>query len=266
MKREFCRKLTFVVSCSILVFSILGVMLVFATASEGNHKHVTVNGKDYEYFADIKEGYKSLRAGTYIGLTKGSPQAGLMAALPRVYDSNGYLYASAKEWEYSGPKTVGMNVPIFAEHNGSYYSHGKVNIYNGNGYNTYYTYKSPIMTLRDGRKPLSLYITTEHIDDSGYEVNSNGETYGSGSKEAILGVAPDLIKARGVDGTLGYVRSEDIEPEAAENPEEAVKMMERQKSDDVKIVPLYKVDGKTIIGEFKLETISEKDIIKIEEK
>ena len=266
MKREFCRKLTFVVSCSILVFSILGVMLVFATASEGNHKHVTVNGKDYEYFADIKEGYKSLRAGTYIGLTKVVLKLGLWLHFLGYMIQMVIYMLQRKNGNIVAQKTVGMNVPIFAEHNGSYYSHGKVKIYNGNGYNTYYTYKSPIMTLRDGRKPLSLYITTEHIDDSGYEVNSNGETYGSGSKEAILGVAPDLIKARGVDGTLGYVRSEDIEPEAAENPEEAVKMMERQKSDDVKIVPLYKVDGKTIIGEFKLETISEKDIIKIEEK
>jgi hypothetical protein len=52
---------------------------------------------------------------------------------------------------------------------------------------------------------------------------------------------------------LGYVRSEDIESEAAKNPEEAIKIIKSQKNNEAKTIPLYDVDGKTVIGEFKLQ-------------
>ncbi|ABR50166.1 hypothetical protein Amet_4084 [Alkaliphilus metalliredigens QYMF] len=280
MKRNFCKNLALATGSFVLAVGVLGGGIVFATASESNHKTATVNGKSYKYFADIQDGHKSLRAGTYVGLTSGSTQAGLMGALPRVYDSNDYLYSSAKEWRYSGERTVGMNVPTFAEHNGSYYSYGKVKLYNGNTYNTYYTYKSPIMTLEDGSKSTLSYtsMTPENnqvvnindastsLDNSEYKVNSNGETYGSGLQEATLGVAPDLIKARGSNGALGYVRSKDLEPEAANNPEEAIKKQkEKQKNKDTKKIPLYEVDGKTVIGEFVLESVNTEDIVETEE-
>lgn len=112
---------------------------------------------------------------------------------------------------------------------GQYYGQGYVAIYNGNGYNTYITNKSP-------------YVTLSEIE---YDVNENGEIYGSKYFLNAIGVEPDLISATGDDGTEGYIKRVDLEIDEASTLEEALAT-----NYNTRTVPLYTYDGKTIVGQF----------------
>ncbi|MDR1299310.1 MAG: hypothetical protein LBJ84_03560 [Oscillospiraceae bacterium] len=83
-----------------------------------------------------------------------------------------------------------------------------------------------------------------------YPVNANGMTYGSGSiayRPRNSGM-PDLIAAVGVDGvTKGYIKNSDLLP-MPKNPEEALEQNALMKEGFM--IPLYDVDGETVIGEF----------------
>ena len=86
-----------------------------------------------------------------------------------------------------------------------------------------------------------------------YPVNENGQTYGSALYSKSFEEEPDLISAYGIDNTPGYVLKEDLnsaEGGDVKSPEEAIKW-QKERSDITKI-PLYDVDGKTVIGEFEL--------------
>jgi len=91
--------------------------------------------------------------------------------------------------------------------------------------------------------------------DSIFPVNQNGETYGSLGDVNTPGKEPDLVSAKGEDGTEGYLKLEDMWGEQPNNPEEAVAYMKRQEEEKArghKFIPLYASDGKTVIGKFKV--------------
>ncbi|HZK83846.1 MAG TPA: hypothetical protein VFC58_04045 [Desulfosporosinus sp.] len=81
-------------------------------------------------------------------------------------------------------------------------------------------------------------------------VNQNGETYGSGANEQGL----DLMQAKGVDGTVGYIKTKDLNKDQPNNPQEAVDYMKKMENSAPINIPLYDVDGKTVIGKFKIDT------------
>lgn len=80
--------------------------------------------------------------------------------------------------------------------------------------------------------------------------NASGMTYGSGLDAVSPATEPDLIEAIGVDGTHGYVRATDVKPSAPTTPANA---LAKQTSAGARTVPLYAVDGKTVIGSFVLD-------------
>lgn len=94
-----------------------------------------------------------------------------------------------------------------------------------------------------------------------YPINENGQTYGTmnevGPKSPY---PPDLVAAKGIDGTEGYVYLKDLDGDQPKNPEEAVvymKNLEEQIQKAIKngeeclyYIPLYKADGETVIGSF----------------
>jgi len=88
-----------------------------------------------------------------------------------------------------------------------------------------------------------------------YPTNSNGQTYGSSSiptegfAPGTIVVLPDLIAAMGTNGKEGYVYQKDLDGELPNNPEEAVKYMKRKTPCKI---PLYDIDGVTVIGEFNI--------------
>jgi hypothetical protein len=79
--------------------------------------------------------------------------------------------------------------------------------------------------------------------------NASGEAYGSCIGVSPYEKEPDLVKAMGVDGTIGYVRQTETDGEMPKNPEEALAQQVKQ---TVRYVNLYESDGKTIIGKFKI--------------
>ncbi|MFS0728350.1 peptidase M56 BlaR1 [Paenibacillus sp. 1P07SE] len=83
-----------------------------------------------------------------------------------------------------------------------------------------------------------------------YPVNANGQTYGSAADAPSRDAEPDLIGAYGVDGTLGYVKKEDLNEELPKTPEEALAIQESKALAGEQSIPLYDVDGETVIGEF----------------
>ena len=94
-------------------------------------------------------------------------------------------------------------------------------------------------------------IRTNRIEEDApiYPVNEIGLTYGSGAKASSFETEPDLIEAMGKDGIIGYVYATDLRGPIPNSPAEALAIMEKR-SDQGRSIPLYKVDGKTVIGEF----------------
>lgn len=80
--------------------------------------------------------------------------------------------------------------------------------------------------------------------------NQNGQTYGSASDATSPESEPDLIKAIGLDGTEGYVLKTDFDGKKPRNPIEALE--QQRNAPESRTIPLYDVDGKTVIGQFKI--------------
>ena len=84
-----------------------------------------------------------------------------------------------------------------------------------------------------------------------YSVNGNGKTYGNGPYPAGEIQEPDLIRAHGVNGVEGYVKSSDMSPSFS-TPEEALAYQKEIEKVGYLSIPLYESDGKTVIGEFTM--------------
>src|SRR5690606_27044799 len=91
-------------------------------------------------------------------------------------------------------------------------------------------------------------LQLEIIAKNGYPKNENGQTCGPDLKDLIRGELgePDLILAVGENDTIGYVKKVDLERSQPKTPEEAVKLNDAPPRE----VPLYDVDGETVIGKF----------------
>lgn len=98
--------------------------------------------------------------------------------------------------------------------------------------------------------------------DKVYEIKENdyGQTYGSELSTEEYDDGPDLISVEMNNGEIGYVYRDDFYDNANQpnNPEEAVeymKIVEKniKKYGYYKSIPVYKEDGKTKIGTFKID-------------
>ncbi|WP_422661192.1 hypothetical protein ACK8P5_12190 [Paenibacillus sp. EC2-1] len=81
--------------------------------------------------------------------------------------------------------------------------------------------------------------------------NNNGQTYGSSADASSPEMEPELISAVGIDGTKGYVLKKDLDGERPKSPEEAIAIQNSRPPGGVDI-PLYDVDGETVIGVFQM--------------
>lgn len=84
-----------------------------------------------------------------------------------------------------------------------------------------------------------------------FSKNNNGQTYGSSADASSPETEPELISAVGIDGTKGYVLKKDLDGERPKSPEEAIAIQNSRPPGGVDI-PLYDVDGETVIGVFHL--------------
>ncbi|MGX1828718.1 hypothetical protein ACWIE6_10710 [Paenibacillus taichungensis] len=91
--------------------------------------------------------------------------------------------------------------------------------------------------------------TSPSEDQMEIKINDKGETYGSFvyHDETKL----DLVKAIGVDGTEGYIKTSDMNQDLPRTPEEAIQSMNEPKVD--KYINLYD-SNENVIGKFLLES------------
>jgi hypothetical protein len=95
-----------------------------------------------------------------------------------------------------------------------------------------------------------------------YKTNKDGLTYGSSMYSSSPESEPDLILAETLDGKEGYIYKEDLNYGQVDSPEKLLSLdKQNQKIWDnapagevvvAKYIPVYKLDGKTIIGEFPI--------------
>ena len=161
---------------------------------------------------------------------------GYVGALARLFSSSGAL-VSTTGWSFNTTTTsYYLTLKEFPTTSGYYYSKGQVAIYNGDTYNYIDCYATPNYSPLAPRQNNNISV----------QRNSSGEIYGSELFLNQINIQPDLILAQGVDGTIGYVKYEDLDDRVM-SPTEAIEKMEN--NSDI-IIPLYESNGKTIIGEF----------------
>lgn len=111
-------------------------------------------------------------------------------------------------------------------------------------------------------------ITSSSADDNGkisktidtirgyFKTNDNGETYGTYiDKSDGEYEEPDLMAVVGVNDVEGYVKKVDLydEENQPNNPEEAIAYMEEREKEGPRLIPVYEKDGKTVIGEYRID-------------
>jgi hypothetical protein len=220
---------------------ISNINMVFAGKSDEQTE--TVYSHKYSFFNASVSLANGARA--YVSVTNedgtGGVAAGYMGGNAKMYFSNGMISKSTG-MKYTQKYRVGeVWYTDFSTLPGNYYAKSEVEFYNGNGYDRFDVKKSPIATYPSSR---SSSFETDNLEISAYKVNENGETYGSELYAEVCGKSPDLIAALGADGTIGYVRNSDLNPEP-KTIEEALAL------NDITEIPLYSSDGDTIIGVFK---------------
>jgi hypothetical protein len=92
-------------------------------------------------------------------------------------------------------------------------------------------------------------INQSHTNPPNYPENENGKTYGSATDATSPETVPELISAIGVDGTKGYLLKKDYDGEQPKSPEEAI-AIQNSRPPGGRDIPLYDVDGETVIGMF----------------
>ncbi|MDF9409889.1 MAG: hypothetical protein A4E53_00788 [Pelotomaculum sp. PtaB.Bin104] len=80
--------------------------------------------------------------------------------------------------------------------------------------------------------------------------NQYGQTYGSSFYATSPETVPDLVAAVGMDDTKGYVKRTDLEQPFPKTPQEAIALNKQNLAHPTQEIPLYDVDGKTVIGKF----------------
>ena len=75
---------------------------------------------------------------------------------------------------------------------------------------------------------------------------SQQETYGPDMGNMMIIDEPDLILAQGENSIIGYAKKVELDGPKPKTPEEAVKL----NNSPPREVPLYDVDGETIIGTY----------------
>ncbi len=93
------------------------------------------------------------------------------------------------------------------------------------------------------------------IPNEEYEVNENGETFGSAQGALVStedGVVlnkdklPDLVEVVNREGLVGYCRAEELYPDPPSDPSE----VEEYNKEVSEPLNMYESDGETVIGQF----------------
>lgn len=161
----------------------------------------------------------------------------------------------AQDWYYNKDSAAGLETS--SQKNcgaGNYTATGQTAAYSFGEYKIYDITSTP--KLYGGASSLTITSSSTssestNIGDSSFPKNKNGETYGS-AENVASGSKPDLIKAVGVDGTLGYVRAKDLDTKMLENPEAAISKQRSLAKESYREIKLYDENGENEIGTFRI--------------
>lgn len=259
--RNIIRTIATVVSLVLLMVCIVVVVVLLTRTGndvEGNSYNETedglVNTAPSDYFTDADNdnlifiNYESLSYGSAKRAVSVEDLPDLLYA-GKVDNKNSYIYAT--ELLDALPKTPEEALDF------------QLLLKNGDEPDSFITYLNDGVTASGsigfcpGLLPES--VLRRYATPS-YPVNEFGQTYGSDSYADYLGMSPELVPCEGSDGTVGYCYLTDLHGEPAKNPEEAMAYMQRleerreemSKTGEiyVRVIPLYAIDGRTVIGEF----------------
>ncbi|QTH41063.1 hypothetical protein J4772_26420 [Cohnella sp. LGH] len=165
--------------------------------------------------------------------------AGYMGVQARIFKQSNNALIKSSSFSFNPTATNGsvhVSTSNYNNPTGGYYSQAAIQMW--------YSDLSQFVNSAAGKTPFIIFP-----EITSYATNENGETYGAAGISAVLGTDPDLILAYGEDGTLGYVRSSDLNWKPT-TPQEALR---HQSSSISKNIPLYDYNGKLVIGSFELE-------------
>lgn len=131
----------------ILLFSSHIILAGSAWSSEATF---SVYGYDYSNKSYISTSDSWYSGWTYLEALNQMPPAGYMGAQTRIYnDSNDALVAlSTMTYSSSDYWSIGSDSCFEYENSGSYYSKGLTKVFNGNGYRSVSSFRSPSQTIR----------------------------------------------------------------------------------------------------------------------
>lgn len=217
------------VQCCLALFAFGGLARKAQANVVSGIEHAYVGGLNYQYYAECINGGSYAKGSASVGTTGGGAvPAGYMGVLPGLWDVNSNLVL-AGSWTYTNTRTSLHTVATSSyPYSGTYYGKGAIHIFNGGGYSLFYTNVTPYVQLG--------LAGTEVC------VNSRGETYGSGYFNDGL----DLIRAIGVNGVEGYVRSSDLYGSSPATPEEAI----ARNDAGAFTIPVYDAEGVQVIDSF----------------
>lgn len=215
----------------------------FAGFGFSDDRFETVDGVEYKFYSiihnedDDKIGYQT----SLYPSTAETVEEGAMGVRARLYSSEGVLIASTT-WDYNTftDRQMLLQSSTYKTSSGFYYSKGQVKLYNGKTYITYDSYATANFSPKNAPSPKEIIV----------QRNEYGEIYGSEFILNEIGVQPDLILAKSESGTIGYVRFEDVNADDALTPTDALEAMENRTP---RTIPVYKSDGRTIIGTFTIQ-------------
>lgn len=172
--------------------------------------------------------------------------SGYMGAAAQLFAANGSLCgASSMLYNSSSDSTLSVGTSRYSGPSG-FFSMGLATYYNGSGYTNYTTASTQTMYLT------SFAATTLKAPVPQLQENENNQTFGSAYMAEATGNMPELVSALTTDGVQGYVYSEDLLFNTPSNPQEALAMNAQAASNPT--IPVYAVDGTTIIGTFQFTT------------
>ena len=232
-----------------ILISLLTLLFIFnfqitskADNAVGSYSYVTVFGHEYEYHSSVTVNSGKVWSHTLIKSNEGENlPSGYMGVHARLYNSSGTLVAYSG-WVYNNTSCGGISnmTSRYYTNSGDYYGRGQVKIYNGNGYNTYTTTRSPILQAYSLRDLKNLY-----------NVNEKGEIYGSELFLEQFNKTPDLIEVLGDNGNIGYVKSSDLNKGSSLDTLQEVIEYQNDLPNERKII-VYESDGITSIDTFTI--------------
>ncbi|MGL4914175.1 MAG: hypothetical protein ACRC3Y_17265 [Romboutsia sp.] len=216
-------------------------------------KAFSYGGKTYQNQTHISRTGWDLVTGTTTDCTSGTNLSNI-GSHSAIYKNDKLL--SSGSWSQNGinPGSSGANAWHDNADPGTYFGRGtsRVRTSPASSWYTVSANQSPNIFISYGKNgelqviDMEKTTVTEDTKRGYFKTNLNGETYGTFiNKNNGEIMDPDLIEAIGDGDVEGYVRSEDVfghdNTYDSENPNKKIS------------IPLYEVDGATVIGEFTID-------------